>query len=384
MRDFHITIGSTPQGNVDVGASLRHDLRLLKAALLYADRIRLCSFTSAAFHSLDNLPSVSIEERVRIVLPFVKAAGMSPEHVEVMQKIPEIMAIPRRRLRQMPKKLQDELKQIRTALAKMWPEIRSKLEVLAEEGQLQELETAVESGMVELYQFKHFGVDDALVLEYFETVADAVSSGETYPLFDDTTGGLIGSAIREQKLQTTEGAMNRARHLALAGDLLQRLPVFDLASVGEVIDIRRALDIPLVRFRGAIIKFALSIENAPWDADFAHDAENVFRSEIEPAILDIEESIRSNTYLRELTHKLATKTIVVGSESAFGLLLSSFSDLPKMVAASLGIAVGIATIAWDTARERSNRLKEIERNQLYFYYRSGQVLSQTRNGKSNR
>jgi hypothetical protein len=42
-RLLHIIIGAAPTGAV----SLQHDLRMTKAALLYADRTKLCSPTSS-------------------------------------------------------------------------------------------------------------------------------------------------------------------------------------------------------------------------------------------------------------------------------------------------------------------------------------------------
>ena len=42
-RELHISIGTSPTGKID----LRQELRLVKAALLYADRVRLYSLTAS-------------------------------------------------------------------------------------------------------------------------------------------------------------------------------------------------------------------------------------------------------------------------------------------------------------------------------------------------
>ena len=91
--------------------------------------------------------------------------------------------------------------------------------------------------------------------------------------------------------------------------MLQRLPLFDDATVHEVIDIRRELERPLVRFRSAVMTYAESIKSASWDEDFSVEAELVFRQHIEPAVLEIEDSVRSSSSLLSMaTRKVADKT----------------------------------------------------------------------------
>ncbi len=61
------------------------------------------------------------------------------------------------------------------------------------------------------------------------------------------------------------------------------------------LDIRQELERPLTRFRSAMIKFSSEIKSASWDLDFVSDADQVFRREVAPTILDIEEEISSST-----------------------------------------------------------------------------------------
>jgi hypothetical protein len=92
-------------------------------------------------------------------------------------------------------------------------------------------------------------------------------SGHTYPLFDDSAGQLVNTAIKEGKLVPLNTSASRAKQVGLSSNLLNRLPSFYNASVDEIVDIRKELDKPLVHFRSAIIKFSKEIESSSWERD---------------------------------------------------------------------------------------------------------------------
>ena len=63
---LHITIGSAPQVSEEQGIqkiSLENDLRLIKAALLYADHSRLVSIASAALLEIASIGDVPKQKR---------------------------------------------------------------------------------------------------------------------------------------------------------------------------------------------------------------------------------------------------------------------------------------------------------------------------------
>ena len=128
--------------------------------------------------------------------------------------------------------------------------------------------------------------------DYFDIIANAIQSDHTYPLLDNPTGRLVDTAIKEGIIDVSEILVARARGVGLASDLLQNLPLFDNASVDEVISIRRELEKPLIRFRSSMIEFSDEINSATWDTDFPLECETIFNRKVRPAILEIEESVR--------------------------------------------------------------------------------------------
>lgn len=129
-----------------------------------------------------------------------------------------------------------------------------------------------------------------------------------------------------------------------------------------------------MRFRSAIITFSENIKTASWDADFALEANQVFRRDVEPAILEIEEAVRSNSYLTTLARRFADKPLVVPSGSALAMLMSQLSAVPQVVTQALGVGATAGLVAYDAYKEWQKQKPSTERNQLYFYYKAGQLL----------
>ncbi len=72
----------------------------------------------------------------------------------------------------------------------------------------------------------------------------------------------------------------------------------------EVKDIRRELERPLVRFRGAVAGFSDEMRAPSWDPEFVGDVEAVLVREVEPAVLEIEEMVRENRFLAQLAPRM--------------------------------------------------------------------------------
>jgi hypothetical protein len=357
---FHITVGTSPQTHG--GINLQSELRLLKAALLYADRVKFCSLSSSLLISLLQLGQLSGEDILRVV-----AQGLNNPDLDAALAFYDKLKRKKRRNKQ-------ELitaRQLTAKLRNFQEEARSRLEKSARQAGIEHLEAAIKTGVVELQIFQ--GADfEQLTYEYFDAVSAAVLSGKTYPLFDDHTGELIQYAVREGRLKPSKVSVNRAKQVGLSSDLLHRLPLFDNTPVNEIIDIRKELDASLRRFRSAVVKFSRDVENAAWDKEFPLEAEQVFREHVEPAVLEIEEACRSNKLIFSLLPSLVDKPSVPLTTSVLGLLLAEASQMPYVFAA--GLAAGTATVALRSVQEWREKQKQTESNHLFFYYKAGEML----------
>lgn len=365
---FHITIGAAPHGSTN----LEHDLRMVKAALLYGDAAKLCSPTSSIMLQVLVLGELKTKQQLEFLESIAPQLTKDVEQVtRVQQAINVYRQLNRKsgtgkRLNQAELKLQMMLKQ---GFTEQWVGVKEIVNKMAEEAGAAGLIRALQSGLLELHPFNDWE-GDGVVKEFWSVVSGAVLDGTTYPLFDQPTGDLVRAGIKEGIVEVSDAARARAQHSALAGHLLERLPLFDEATIDEILDVRRELDKPLVRFRSAMIKFSEDMKSAAWDADFQDDVATIFYRDVAPAILDIEEQVKSNKQLLPLANKLLGD---LGTGTLVAILVSQ-AQVPDVLAQALGVGVGGLRVAQNVRDTWKEKQSKVEQNQLFFYYRAGKLL----------
>jgi hypothetical protein len=369
--ELHITVALQPSE----GVTLANDLRLVKAALLYGDRAKLCSVQSFLVFCAQTLRRLGDRDKLHFLREVVPV--VVPDDQRIRNAIDEMASAILSKHH--PQKVQCVIR-----LREIWAQLVEQARKMADDAGGAGLSRALESGLLELHVFHRADDSEGLLQEYLAVVGDAVSSGATYPLLDAPTGQLVGSTIADGTVVMSEGGTRRAKHVAFAAYLLQRLPDFDKASVDEIIDIRKELERPLIRFRAAVLRFSEMVRSAQWEKDFAPEAEEAFRREIEPAMLDIEEALRTNKYLAELVVKLSERPLTIPAGSCLSLVVDELASLPdrwnqtwhQMLATGIGAALGAGVVAYDAFRSWKREREAIERNQLFFYYGAGERLRQ--------
>ncbi len=155
---------------------------------------------------------------------------------------------------------------------------------------------------------------------------------------------------------------------------MRRLPLFDAASVGEILDISREFDRPLVRFRGAVMEFSEGMRASGWDPDFAGDAEAILVREVAPAVQEIEDTVRDNNLLAELWPRL-TRPQDWGAGATIGMVAYNLASLPEIASLAVAGGVGFAAAARNVYLEHREEGREIEGTRLFFYREAGRRLS---------
>ncbi len=391
-RLLHITIGTHPAKEL----SLEQEIKLTKTALLYADRVKLYSLTSSALKMASQFGNLPLSYRLRVleqVTPVISSHTGSEKLVDFFSSFRELS-----NKRYLSSKELVFKKQVEKMLNSQWDEIQQVASKIIQNSRIGELDKAIEDGILELHTFKNTNTndtvanfmadsieaaavvstgikrkstpqDDEIISEFVEHVFDSVSSGGfTYPLFDEQTASLVRAGIRENKVSVPEFGLDRGKQMGLVKHLFEYLPTFDNATIDEILDIRRELDKPLTRFRKAIINFSQDIKSAAWDKDFPPEVDKIYYRDVKPALLDIEESVKSNKFLVALIRKLAEKPAVLPVGSLFSMAISQISSLPNEIAASLGIGVASASLIYEAYDEWAKKKQTTEQNLLYFYY----------------
>lgn len=382
-KGLHITIGASPDSIDSSGTyrlSLENELKMVKAALLYANHAKLCSMTSSALLAGLNFTELPIHKKV----DFVEAMGARLAGYFDTSSISDVIGQYRQAWRKRySKDGRAKLKLLETHLEKVWPIVEAQTAELVHKAGGNGILQAKESGLLEIHTF-----DNALLkmfsqgaehrewmMEYVGVIANSVSDASTYPLFDELMSRLIGSGIRAGFIAVSESGTIRAKEAGLAAELFKRLPLFEEASIDEILDIRKELEQPLIRFRSAMIDFSEKIKDAAWDENFSFDAEQVFNRDVAPVVLNIEDEVKANSYLRELARKWIDKPLLITGGSALALALSNL-PVPSIAALAVGITANTLAAIYDTNKEWRKQQRAVEQNNMYFYYRAGKLLSE--------
>ncbi len=384
----HFTVASAAGHGSSGKLDLREDLALVKASLLYADRVRLCSVGSSLLSSIAQFAEAPEKEQAKLVVRYLEdlQPSMGADEARFFEAVVGMRS--RREQRAVKGSTRREI------LAMVGEEGEKLKRAVVDQHKAAGIEgfrEAIKEGVLDVHTFgqtsaeaiveAHIrgggdwlgGVDVADVfVEFYEQASAAVSDGKTYPLFDAPTARFVAAAKGLGFSEVSETAVGRGRHAGLAGDLLRRLPLFEQATVSEVLDIRRDLRAPLLGFRQKVRDFAGEVRSAAWQEGFAEAADALFRERVEPEVERIEHAIRENSSYAELGRRILRHGATGLAGGVVGGFLAGASSLADVsVAALLGGAGGPMVRA---LLDKHRRMRELEENQLYFYYAAGEAL----------
>jgi hypothetical protein len=382
--DLQITIATSPvtakRGGSRTEASLAGEIRLVKPALLYADVVTLYSPAANLIGSVSHLATLKTTDKLallRQVAPVVAPdAGQALHEAWARYE----------RLKRKQGKSRDEILTLRRferefpqELDRLWEEMMvPPVLAMLEDSGTNDLARAVDAGLLRIESLIEEGEDsstDSMVEDFVVKLGEVLSSGGTYPLFDDEVGKLVRHGINEGLFQPSPLASNRGTQVAAAAQFMGYLPAFESASIEEVLDVREELRVPLVRFRAAMVALGKTIETAAYEADFVDRVDELYREEIAPALQEIDERVHENAYLRRLVGELIPELkSIVGGALVVGTVAAA--DLPTLIAGAAATPAARSAIAAGIAAEEKRRKEAnmISQHTLYFLYQTQQIL----------
>ena len=387
MGGLHLTVGSLRQTSRRAGGvDFSRELGLLKAALLYADDVTLISVGGSYMNSMNRMANFSSAEKLALMRPIMSFINPKASELKLanMYRLMDSIAMKTKKNQRLTKK---EL-QMLMYLEEGWGKIRGLVEQTFDDWGADGFRIAQRAGMLQFYSFAATSPEAILRIglaadegrldtkrpvqdlwdDYRAAVLEAVGNKETLPLLDDLSGNVVNVAVRKGIITPSSSDRRRGRHGGLSGNLLQRLPMFERADVSETLDVRKELAEYLGAFRVAVAESAATIEAAAWDtARFAEEADLVFDEKVGPAVDRIEQRVKNDRGLNELTLKYGPS--LLSGASSMGAFLGGHDALAGLAA----LAAGISFVA---AGRDSN--EKVSRERLYFYYRAGRRIGWVR------
>lgn len=373
---FDFTVAIVPNNT-----SLEREMNYIKSALLYADKVTLISPLAYMFNRLtdkgNNLNERTVIKLIEQILPLAKLNDtiFYEETYPVIKEFSNIIHSKRYKSIPYVKKLE-----IQRQLRSFTMEVCEVMFSLVGEQHGNELQTLINKGQVEIEEFNHsLGDLDLCVKDYCDLLTKSIQS--SYPLFDTQSNDLMKAAVDSRIVNLSSIDKQKITHAGLTDNYIQKLPSFSEASMDELIDIKNELSKPLTRFRGKMLEYSESIQSMPWDTDFESECELLYNKEVVPALLEIEEGTKDGSFIKNLGRKFLTDEGVWRSTGglvvsiAAGGVISAFnnaisSDTAMLVTGGAYAATKIAS----AYEEYTANKREIERKDLYFYYKAGRLL----------
>lgn len=373
---FDFTIALIPKE-----LDLTQEMNYVKSALLYADQVTLISPMAYLFHQFtDEKNSLNEKNAIKLfykILPLIKEKDPNTYNsfYPVLNELSKIVNGKQYNSLPYVKKIQ-----IKSQLKSYSQDFSKLMFSFIGNENADDLDSLIRHGQVKIESFNNSIADvDRCVLEYYNKLKVALKS--SYPLFDEQSNDLMKAALESNIINVSPTDKRKITHAGLADNYIQRLPSFSEATIDELIDIKSELSQPLIRFRSKMLSYSDSLQSMPWDNDFEKECDLLYDKEVAPALLEIEECTKDNSFIKNLGKKFftdegfwkSTGGLVLGI--AAGGAISSFNDVISTEQGML--AAGGAFVASKIAgayNEYRKTKKDIQRKDLYFYYKAGKEL----------
>lgn len=372
-KNLDILIGLTPDSSV----SIDEELEYIKVALLYGDNITLVSPKSLLFLGVSCVLGMNEKQTYRYFIDMIKHIEKDEYKKEQYEMIfSQYINIKRKKHKNTQELLL--IRQTEIQFNNTIEEYKSKIIEIFGEESISQFVSAMSTNRLfvdtlNVEENAEF-FNDELIEEFFNKVSNCVVSGDKYPIYNKSTVDLLKLAINEGKIKVPQYSNNNIKNVSVASDLILRLPVFENASVDEIIDIRKELDKYVNNFRGAIVDYTEKIKSEPWTNEFENDAYNLFLKEVNPQIMAIDEEVKSNNLLYKLLEK-NLKNPISFATPIFGAVISPISNFVNLSTTAMLTGTSLVGTSLLAYKEWKEKLSQIKQNQLFFYYKSGKIIS---------
>lgn len=386
---FRIVVAASPGPEL----TIEPELDLIKAALLYGDRVTLITPATTMFLSVERLSQFSLLDQVRLMrrlAPHLHDGEDAAEAIRSMDSAETILLggpSPKATLlrAQLSHKLRPTQEELSNGIAE-----------IARNGKADELERARADGLLQIEDLDPTGTADmvawcidavkrrengepgdpthaTLMVETFvERLSAQLESGRSYLMFDEDTARLTQAGINSGRFKPAAGPTGRCAQAMTASGFMARLPTFPDATVDEVLDIRSALATSLTPFRSTMVTLSKDLTSKAWEDDFEDEVHDAWVESVAPAIESIDNAVHENKSLLSMTASVtnAANATIPG----LGVLGAGLAGHTAPAA----IAGGAATIAGPLAKalsERKAATTNIRMQPFYFLYGIEQALS---------
>ncbi|MER6928875.1 hypothetical protein [Kocuria palustris] len=352
---------------------LDRDLSLIRAGLLYADRVELLSPSALMLSGVASIsdPTAMIALLNQLdadTLAHLGLRGDPAKFQAVLHQLQATMRLSREQRRSLTAAQRSALDEVHARLeqAVSQPTTRVKLESMLEEAGAPELVEALDAGVLRVRTDIGAADPEAMFASYLEALRAALVSPTTNLLVDDQVASVARALIESGQVSPNQLAVARASRARSGAGLISHLPAFLGADVTSVLSARAELEAPLGRYRSAVSELTERMKLGPFDEGHGDEIADFWRDEVRPTV----DSLRADLSVSRLTRDAAlnvasdTKALVSGGAVFFGL--DWVAEAPTMAAAAAGTVATTVKVAADAYKGRQQRREDAKSHGMFY------------------
>jgi hypothetical protein len=383
---------------------LRGATRLVKPALLYADRVTIYSPAASMMNAAVSLGAVTDpRHQTQLLLAMLQevpelATRLDLRH-EAVSQLNSFLATDPRQMRRLAadRGTRDQIEQLYSHLddiQSVWQnEFPDAIDKATDKLGGDELLIAVQAGAVKVADLTGTSATeivaasvrsatggsagppiDDLVLQFLTRIVEMLNEDRTFPLLDVGSSGLVRALEAEAALAPSPHALRHGAEVKSAASFMGYLPYFPELPMDEILDLRRSLTKPLVRLRRELGRMSREFESRPIDETFEVEVEDAWRGQVAPALADIREALAEHRLLSE------TASIALGDPrrlmaEAGGVLATAHAEvvsLSSLLTAGLAVGVPLADVAARALHESRQGKRRARQSAFYFLHQLGE------------
>lgn len=317
---FRMVVAANPGSD----ATVAPELDLVKAALLYGDKVTLISPVTTMLLRVEGLQQFSPRQQIELmrrVAPILMPADQIRAFEQGLEQLDDFVRTSVRGGSFGDQLLCAGLLQQFGAIQRM---LSDAVQELADKAGMDQLATARAKGLLQIENADPGDAMDLLVAcilsakraetgerqddsstnriveTFVEKLSRHLSSGREYLIFDEPVANLTEAAIREGLFHPAMGPAGRCAQAMAASALMGRLPTFPDATVDEVLDIRKEMAPSLTQFRSAMVTISKTFTSSAWESAFEDEVHDAWVETVLPAVEAIDGSVRDNNSLLRL------------------------------------------------------------------------------------
>lgn len=212
-------------------------------------------------------------------------------------------------------------------------------------------------------------------MAWWEEVRNLLEDGTARLLLDSRSQSVVRKAL-DQKVVSPSALFEQRTTATFAGaGLIARLPAFPEVPLDELLDLRKDLSDPLVRYRTAAARMSKQ-SGLAIGPDANAQIDDLWVNEVEPAILAIKEQMHDHGLMRELARTACDDIKTYLAEgTAIVLGLGTLTGIAGWASTLLGMGAPSAQASVQAWKSSHDGQLAAQRSDLFYLYEARRRLS---------